>query len=382
MRPQLTSSPGHADLRSVELALASRRFLLAVTAAVLVTALFAAWIGLQIGGAETTLWMDDLVTPLAAGVGCVLCFRASARHHGAMRRFWLLFGCAMASWTLAEVIWGVYALILSEEVPVPSWADFGYLGAIPLAVAALVVHPATRGSRTRKARTVLDGLVVATALLFLSWTLVLGPLWRGSDLTTWSGVVAVAYPFGDIVIVFFIVLAIRGMTGAQRLSLWCLLAGLLAMALSDSTYTYLTEVTSYSSTSANWIDTGWVAAYLGIALAAFSSRVGDPDLHHVGFSRPALASRISPLLPVLIALSAAAVEIKLGDHLDHAALLMALGLIGLVLARQALLVRELLAPEPGTRADLRARLKRAGIDGALAADGPAPHYRSPSRARL
>ena len=52
---------------------------------------------------------------------------------------------------------------------------------------------------------------------------------------------AIAYPFGDVVIIFFIVLAIRGMTGGDRLALWCLLGGLLAIALSDSAYTYLTE---------------------------------------------------------------------------------------------------------------------------------------------
>ena len=173
-------------------------------------------------------------------------------------------------WTLAEVIWGYYALILDVEVPVPSWADVGYLSAIPLAVAALVVHPATRGSGTRKARSVFDGLVIATALMFLSWTLVLGPLWRSADLSTWTGVVTLAYPFGDVVIVFFIVLAIRGMTGGDRLSLWCLLGALLVMALSDSTFTYLTDVTTY--TSPGLIDTGWIAAYLGIALAAFGSR--------------------------------------------------------------------------------------------------------------
>ena len=67
------------------------------------------------------------------------------------------------------------------EVPAPSWADLGYLSAIPLTVAALVVHPATKGSGTRKARSVFDGLVIATALLFLSWTLVLGPLWRSAN---------------------------------------------------------------------------------------------------------------------------------------------------------------------------------------------------------
>jgi len=44
----------------------------------------------------------------------------------------LLFGCAMACWTLAEVIWGYYAVILNVAVPLPSWADLGYLSAIPL----------------------------------------------------------------------------------------------------------------------------------------------------------------------------------------------------------------------------------------------------------
>ena len=328
----------------------------------LATGLFAVWIGLHIGGAQVTLWVDDVATPLAALTACVLCFRAAARDGGRMRLFWLLLGCATASWTVAELIWGYYALILTEEVPVPSWADLGYLSAIPLTVAALVVHPATRGSGTRKARWVFDGLVVATALLFLSWTLVLGPLWRSADLSTWAGVVTLAYPFGDVVIVFFIVLAIRGMTGGDRLPLWCLLAALLAMALSDSTFTYLTEVAGY--TSGDLIDAGWIAAYLGIALAAFSSQSSSGVVPRAERSRPSLASLIAPLLPVLLALTVAAVEIKLGHHLDHAAWLMAFGLIALVLARQGLMVLELLAPSRDVHAGLVQRLAGAALGGA------------------
>ena len=68
-----------------------------------------------------------------------------------------------------------------------------------------------------------------------------------------------------MVIVFFIVLAIRGMTGGDRLALWCLLAALLAMAISDSTFTYLANVANY--TSGRLIDTGWVAGTaLGLPL--------------------------------------------------------------------------------------------------------------------
>jgi hypothetical protein len=358
----------------MEHALTGRRFLGAIGVVVLVTGLVGAWIGLRVGGARVTLWVDDVATPLAALIACVLCFRARARHGGRMRLFWSLLGCATAFWTFAEIVWGYYALVLDVEVPVPSWADVGYLSAIPLAVAALVVHPATRGSGTRKARWVLDGLVVATALLFLSWTLVLGPLWRSADLSTWTGIVALAYPFGDVVIVFFIVLAIRGMTGGNRLSLWCLLAGLLAMALSDSTFTYLTEVANY--TSGSLIDAGWVAAYLGIALAAFSSQSGSEVVPRAQHSRPSLASLVSPLLPVLLALSVAAVEIRLGHRLDHAAWLMAFGLIALVLARQVLMVLELLAPSRHVQAGLMQRLTYAVLGGAGAEEEPVSGYRA------
>ena len=336
--------------------------------------LFAAWMGLHIGGARTTLWVDDLVTPLAALTACVLCLRARTRHIGQMRLFWSLLGCATAFWTFAEVVWGYYALILNVKVPVPSWADVGYLSAIPLAVAALVVHPAMRGSGTRKARWVFEGLVVATALLLLSWTLVLSPLWRSADLSTWAGIVTLAYPFGDVVIVFFIVLTIRGMTGGDRLSLWCLLAGLLAMALSDSTFTYLTDVANY--TSGSLIDTGWVVAYLGIALAAFSSHSRSAVVSRVEQSRPSLVSLVSPLLPVLLALTVVAVEIKLGHHLDHAAWLMAFGLIALVLARQGLMVLELLAPSRDMQSGLMQRLTHAALSGAGVEGRPASGYQA------
>ncbi|HEY2201865.1 MAG TPA: hypothetical protein VGH56_08250 [Solirubrobacteraceae bacterium] len=348
----------------------SRDFLLATAVAVLAPALVATWIGIKLGGGRTTLWVDDLATPLAAGIACVACLRARAWHEGRMRLFWTLLSCATACWTLAEVVWGAYALILNETVPSPSWADAGYLAAIPLTVAALVVHPATTGNGRHKARSVFDGMVIATALLFLSWTLVLGSLWHSTNLSTAGGLVALAYPFGDVVIVFFIVLAIRGMTGDHRLSLWCLLAGLLAMALSDSTFTYLNETSSYQSSSGHVIDAGWIAAYLGIALAAFSSREDRARVPSVEISRPSLASLVSPLVPVFIALSVVALQTKLGHHLDHAAWLMAFALIALVLIRQALAILELLGPGPNGTADFTQRLTDTALGGLAIEEQP------------
>jgi len=67
---------------------------------------------------------------------------------------------------------------------VPSWADVGYLGAIPLAAAALLCHPGMHTAGSHKTRATLDGLAIGTAVLLLSWTFVLGSLWRHTDLTT------------------------------------------------------------------------------------------------------------------------------------------------------------------------------------------------------
>ena len=335
--------------------LAGRRDLAAFAAVVFAVAVCTLWFGLRLGGTTVALWADDLITPLAAMVACASCVTARRRQDAVMRPFWSLLAAAAASWSLAELLWGYYALIRQVPVPVPSWADLGYLSAIPLTVAALIVHPAVRTTGLRTTRTIFEGLLTATALLFLSWTLVLGPLWRSTDLGTVGGIVALAYPFGDVVIVFCIVLAIRGMTGDDRRPLWCLLSALGAMALSDSTFTYLTGISDY--TSPGFVDAGWVAAYLGIALAGFTARSRGVVLaHRHARSRPTLASLVAPLVPVLLALTVAGVQIRLGHHLDRAAWIMVVALIALVLLRQALALRELLAPGSDPQAGLMARL--------------------------
>ena len=316
-----------------------RRVLVAVAVVALATGVCAVWIGLRVGGVGSVRDFDDIATALAALVATACCAKAALRDRGQMRLFWSLLAGATFCWTLAEVIWAVYELVLRISVPVPSWADLGYLGAIPLAVAALLCHTAMNRTARRRARSLFDSLIVATALAFLSWTLVGSSLWHSTDLSTLGGLVAFAYPFGDVVIVFFILGAIRERTGGNRLALWCLLAGLLMMALSDSTYTYLSTTNSYAT--GNLIDVGWIAAYLTIALAAFSS---EPSTVRQARTRstdaPTRASFLAPFLPAVVALGVAGFELQLGHHLDHPATLMAFGLVVLVLGRQTLLALE------------------------------------------
>jgi hypothetical protein len=327
----------------VDETLERRRFRRAAGPAAFATALFVAWIGLGVGGDEAVAYVDDLGTLLAVLTATLLCLRAGAGQAGRQRLFWWLLAAACGAWTVGEGGWAFYELALKEPVPVPSWADVGYLGAIPLAVAALLSHPALHGTRSRTLRSVIDGLAVATALLFLSWTFVLGPLWQGTDLSTAGGLVALGYPFGDTVLVFFVVLVVRRITNEARLALWCLLAGLLAMALADSTYAYLVEVKSYEA--GNLLDAGWIVGYLAIAVGAFSSTSRGAVAERADAPTITLAPIVAPFLALLAALTVIGVQAQLGERPGKAALFMACALIALVLVRQALLLFDMISAE-------------------------------------
>jgi hypothetical protein len=333
-----------------------------------VIALFGAIVGVKVGGRTAVLWVDDVGTLVAALVACVLCIGAARRHDGDLRRLWLLLAAACGAWTVGELIWGFYDLILREEVPAPSWADAAYLAAIPLAVAGLLSHPAMHGGAARKVRASLDGLVLATALLFLSWTLVLGPLWRSNDLTTLGGLVSLAYPFGDVVLVFFVVLIVRRISGRDRLVLWCLLAGLLAMALADTSYAYVSQVKGFET--GNVMDTGWVLSYLAIALGAYFSRTVETPRGRAESSEPTPAAFLAPFPPMLAALSVATIQLQLGHQLDRVAWTAALALVVLVLARQALLLVEVVGPRRERHVQMSSRLLSALTDAGPGSDPP------------
>jgi hypothetical protein len=336
-----------------------RHFLLAFGAAVLATGVFAAGLGWHIGGETSVLYVSDAGTVLAPLLASVACFRAGMRQEERRRVFWWLLAAACGAWMLGEVIWTAYDLAGSGGPPIPSWADVGYLTFIPLAVGALLCHPGLQGSGVQKARSLIDGLAIAVALLFLSWTSVLGPLWRSSDLTTLGGVVTLAYPLGDVVIAFFVMLALRRMGTADRLGLWCLLAGLIAMALADSTYAYVAGVKHY--TTGNLLDVGWFAGFLGIALGALASDVRDLPVQSDS-SLLALPSLVAPLLPMFVALSVAGISLNLKHRPDWVALTMVFALILLALVRQALLVLDFVTTGRGGRqGNMIDRMARAAL---------------------
>src|SRR4051794_27870662 len=211
------------------------------------------------------------LTALAAGASCLV---TAYRTRGRYRFVWALLGLGMVSWGIGQMIWDYYEFGLGQEVPFPSLADAGYLLEVPLVVAALVRLPSGTRSMAGRVRTVLDGLIVASALLLMSWMLVLGKVFHGGSGSWVAQVLSLAYPIGDVVIVTIVVYAIlRARQTGRKVPTPLLLVGLglVCLSIADSGFTYLTAIGSYNS--GDPIDTGWFGGFLLVGLAARAPQV-------------------------------------------------------------------------------------------------------------
>jgi len=240
-------------------------FLLACAVALLLTLAFGLWIELRIGGITLTEAVDDFGEAVAGGIGAAACVLAAVHNQGRTRTAWALLGGCAASWTVGEAIWSFIEVFQGHQVPFPSLADAGYLGAVPLAIAAIAVFPGRHRTASRLAF-LLDGAIMACALLAVSWATVLGVVYRAAGDSLLSTSIGLAYPISDVAVAIMALLLVGRMARSMRLPLMLVAAGLFANLLSDSAFAYLTTVKMYGP--AQLIDTGWVAGYLLIALGA------------------------------------------------------------------------------------------------------------------
>jgi hypothetical protein len=115
----------------------------------------------------------------------------------------------------AESVWGYYELVHGTEPPSPGIADFGYLASYAVALAAVLVTTLKSAGKTRMFETTLDAAMLTTGATGLSWPLVFAPLLGvnhpGAEL--W---VRLAYPVGDLLIIFAFASFFLGFVGGDR----------------------------------------------------------------------------------------------------------------------------------------------------------------------
>jgi hypothetical protein len=297
----------------------------------LMTVVFLLWIVLRIDGARATDGVDDIGELVAALCAALLC-GAATRRVSVGRTSWALLAASSLAWAIGEALWSYYDLIKGVQVPFPSLADVGFLAAIPLACAGLLLFPSSHQRTARRVQGLLDGCIIATALLFASWATILGPLYRSHQGGVLKQVISLVYPMSDVVMVSLVVILLARAGRREWISLGLVMTGVVAFAAADSSFAYLTEVNNYGS--GNFLDTGWVAGYLLIGLGALWAMTSPS--RRVEQTEASTMSVLAPYLPVLAVLAVTSIQLLRGRHIEPVAWVMALVLVFLVLGREVL----------------------------------------------
>jgi len=238
----------------------------AAALALLASVLFLIWTAYRLGGDKTTIAIDDIGEGVASGIAAVSLAIAAVRSSGRTQTAWALLAISAASWTIGEAIWSWYEVFQGIAVPFPSAADAGFLLAIPFAIAGVLTFTTAPSRLATRGEAVLSGAIVALSLLFVAWALGLRSVYDQSQQPVPATLIGLAYPIGDIVIITVLLIALRRASKAQFGRMVLLIAGLASIAVSDSTFTYLTANGTYGAIG-SVLDIGWVIGYLLIALA-------------------------------------------------------------------------------------------------------------------
>jgi signal transduction histidine kinase len=208
---------------------------------------------------------------LAAGLACLHAARRGQYGFGrawtiAKRRAWRLLGAAAFLWGTGRLIWAWLDLTGGSGASFPSPADAFLLAAIPLVAAGVLSWPTAPVRALAQVRTLLDGLLTATSLLFASWALVLGPTYHAGGADLAPRVIGLAFPIGDLVlltIAFSVLARTRGRAIVQPA---LIAAAIVSFGVADSAFAYLAGKDAYARGA--WLDLGWLIGWLLVAGAA------------------------------------------------------------------------------------------------------------------
>lgn len=330
----------------------SKGFLWAALAASGVVVLQTVWVTLNLGGERITTAFTDIVAipvPIAASIACWLAARTK---HGRIKHAWIFLGAGTLSWALGECIWTYYEVVLGQEVPFPGFADIGFLGQIPLAAAAMLCFNAAPHGAVSRVKTLLDGMIIGSSMLFVSWATVLGPLYKGHFGTALEQGLGLAYPAGDLCIISIVLFVAARSPRGGRGALTLIGSGLLSIALADSLFVALSLTDSFAS--GGLIDVGWTLGFVLIGLAGFRARSADAGEERVEQRTSRLGTGL-PFGAVFLAMTVGATKFVSAGAIEPFLFWTLLALIITVVVRQFLTLIENLSLNRNLEAKVQAR---------------------------
>jgi signal transduction histidine kinase len=288
---------------------------------------------------RSTIAIDDISETLSAMLAAAACIVTASRGSRRTRQAWGLIGVGAALWGLGQAAWTYQEVVLglTPATLFPSYPDLGYLLSVPFAITGLLRLPGAVTTNGARIRSALDGLLIAGSLLFISWDVVLGPVYASSPTDAFAQIVGLSYPISDIAMVTIVLLTLSRLHVGQRLPLILLACGVMLNAVADSSFAFLTTLQSY--TSVNFPDLGWTMGYAFIGLAAVRA-MRTAAQREDGAIRQPRWTLILPYLTVAAAGIAAVVTEFVAGSLSRVLEWDLILTTSVVLVRQFLFVRE------------------------------------------
>ena len=318
-------------VRLSEVAHTSTRVFRAAAAGMLVTVIaYELVINLQIGGQTFSTAVDDIGQALAALLAGLACGIAACRTQRSTRLGWALLAVAAISWGAGEIDWAYVEVGLGQVAPSPSAADIGFELMVPFASAGVFVFAVAASRRSEGIRAFVDGLLIASSLLLVSWEVILRTTFAMSSLSALGKLVNLSYPVSDVAMITVVVVALTRVSRNARLAVGLLSTGFICIAVSDSAFAYLTALTNYRS---NALDGGWLAGYLLVALASLrAQQIGAGENEKLGQG----VRNIAPYVAIVLAVATIAVVFVAEGSLDKTAVKIAAAIAGFSIVSQLL----------------------------------------------
>jgi diguanylate cyclase (GGDEF)-like protein len=281
-------------------------------------------------------YVADNIAQLVAGLVAMAMCAVAARRRKQRWTGWALLAGSLLVAVSGNAIWFYYNVILSVGVDWSSLAgDICAVVALPLAVAGVLTFPRPLRTAASRWRGALDSVLIATGMFFISWTLVLSPVYQHSSGALAVKIFSVGFPASDLVLAAVVVILATRASTHNRLSLGLVSAGLLCRAGADSSFSYLTALHRYGI--GNVTDIGWVLGYFLIALGALWA-YDHPVAPTAISARPTLRALVGPNLPLLGVIVVAAWQVYVHHSLDRMSQISFVALVLTLSARQFLVL--------------------------------------------
>jgi diguanylate cyclase (GGDEF)-like protein/PAS domain S-box-containing protein len=216
---------------------------------------------------------------------------------------WLLVGMGAFAWAFGQLLW-IVQITLIGSTTWPSFSDLGYLLWPAAAIGAVVIHTRPFERSTRLVFMV-DSSVLAVALSFVAWELIIRPgVGDPARFSLLAQVAMLIYPLTDIALATMLGLMLLIGRSPARVGL---LVGAVLLTFADVAYSATVGSTSNISYAVSF--PCWALGFAVIGMAA-----GMPGGGVVRYTRPTLSRLLVVHVPVMVAVWLAAWRYMVQDN--------------------------------------------------------------------